>query len=116
MPNATNATTRVDALAAIAQMPTDALTARYRAVLTDGSARTLVADRRADRDAMDVRVHRVPAAAMVNAIASHTGWTKAEVRAEYGVPCSHESRQSCKCPARGMLRTEYIAIKEGRRA
>jgi hypothetical protein len=110
-----NSNTRSKLTAPVAQALPRAIPI-YRALLADGSATVNVVDRRADRDGMDTRTHNVPAAAMVNAIANHTGWTTDEVRSAYNVECSHLSRQSCKCVARGTLRSEYIAVKAGRRA
>lgn len=78
----------------------------FRAVIVDGSADVLVADRRVDRNAADVRVRapqRITVRRAANAIAHRAGWTREEVLAFYGV-------EDSKDIARGALRDRYLSI------
>lgn len=94
----------------IQQAPTDYV-ALYRAALADGSATVLVADRRADHGAADVRVRadqKVTVRRAANSLAHRYGWTRDEVLAHYGVEDSRDI-------ARGTLRNAYLAEQGVRR-
>lgn len=90
----------------VVQAPTGVdIRSRYRAIRADGSATVLVADRRADRSAPDVRVRAdkvITVRRAANSLAHRWGWTREQVLAHYGVEDSREI-------ARGTLRNAYIA-------
>lgn len=78
----------------------------FRTAIADGSATVLVADRRADRNAPDVRVRadqKITVRRAANSLAHRWGWTRDEVLAHYGV---EDDRRDI---ARGELRNAYIA-------
>lgn len=100
MPRTLNVTT-----APVAQAPTGLAEAVYRATLVDGSARVLVADRRVDFHAPDVRVRAdkpITVRRAANSLAHRWGWTREQVLAYFGAEDSREV-------ARGGLREAYLA-------